>query len=642
MSGLGSHRRKLIAGLGLGVVVLAGCSADEAGPRPRSVLLVSIDTLRADALGCYGNAGARTETLDRLASEGVRFRTAIAPAPVTLPSHAALMTGLNPWRTGVFHNGIYRLAPRFESLAERLAGGGFETAAFIGGYPLSAESGIDQGFAHYDDFIPLEDGAKYHNPERSAEQVTEAALAWLDGRPDPARPFFLFVHYYDPHAPYDPPAAYVAGGTSGAQRLGAYDGEVAYVDDQIQRLLDRMRIDATLDQTLVVVTADHGEGLMEHGEPTHSIFLYDEAVRVPLILRYPPSLPAGLEVDEIVGLADVMPTVLEALGLATDRPLDGRSVWPLARGTGRGRGGEAFSESQVGRLDHGWSRLRSIRTSEWKYIDAPRPELYAFPDDAAETRNVAAEHPEASDRLRLRIEEAFAEAAAGEVAEIGEEELERLQSLGYLQASAGSTHDVSDAATGPDPKDMMPQYLQIQSAAGEMIAGRYSEAEKHLLVLAIADPGNVLVRCRLADARVAQENWDGARQALREAMAVARDRGRAPVIWRLAGLERRVGNHDRALAYYREYDALTSPSGRTVEQMAGTMLEAGRAAEAEALLRAWLEERPGSLSGLKPLARFLESAGRSAEAAEVWSLVLESRPRDAEATQALGLAEKLP
>jgi arylsulfatase A-like enzyme/Flp pilus assembly protein TadD len=641
-SGLRFKRRFLLAALGIGGAVLADCSPDWSGPRPRSVLLVSIDTLRADALGCYGAAGARTGTLDRMATEGARFRTVIAPAPVTLPSHAAMLTGLSPWRLGIFHNGIYRLAPRFESLAERLSAEGFETAAFIGGYPLSADSGLDQGFAHYDDSMPFDDVAKYHNPERSAEEVTDAFLAWLDGRPDRTRPFFAFVHYYDVHAPYAPPAAYAGAGTNDAEQLGAYGGEVAYVDDQIQRLVDLLQAEGTLDDTLVIVTADHGEGLMEHGEPTHSIFLYDEAVRVPLIMRYPPALPGGLEVDEVVGLADVAPTVLQALGLPADRPLDGRSLWALARGTERGGGGEALSESQVGRLDHGWSRLRSIRTPKWKYIDAPRPELYAIPGDPGETRNVVTENPEAADRLRLRIAEAFRDAAAAEVAELGEDELQRLQSLGYLQDSDASMLDPSSSPTGPDPKDMIPQYLQLQLAAGEMIEGRYAAAEKHLLRLAASDPGNVMVRCRLADARIAQENWDGARQALREAMAVARDRGRAPVIWRLAGLERRLGNYDRALSYYREHDALTSPSGRTVEQMADTMLEAGRSTESEALLREWLTERPGSLHGLRPLARLLDAAGRTSEAREVWGRILESRPRDPQARRALGLSDDSP
>lgn len=622
----------------LAAAIAAGCGREDrsAGPPPRHVLLVSIDTLRADALACYGNAEARTETFDRLAGEGVRFQAAIAPSPVTLPSHASMLTGLDPWTLGILDNGIYRLAPEFDSLAEILAAEGFETAAFIGGYPLTADSGLDQGFARYDDAIPMRERARYHNPERSAEEVTDAALVWIESRAEPSRSSFIFVHYYDVHAPYQPPARYVSStATAGAEETFVdYPGEVAYVDDQLGRLLDALRESGALDDTLVVVTADHGEGLMDHGELTHSIFLYDEVVRVPLILRFPPALPAGREIDEVVGIVDIAPTILDALGLPTPR-IDGRSLWRLARGGDDGPRTAVFSESQVGRLSYGWSGLRSIRTVEWKYVDAPEPELYSLADDAEERVNVAEDHPGTVESLQRRIEEAFREAASAEAVEISQEEIDRLRSLGYLQGMAeGPATDADDSIRGPDPKAMISQYIQLQLAAGEMSEGRYFKAESRLEELAARDPANVTARCRLADARIAQGDYPAARQTLREALAVARGRGRAPVIWRMAGLERRSGNHDRAMAYYREYTEMTAPSGRTVEQMALTMKEAGKPGEAESLLRDWIEERPSSLIGLRSLARLLDETGREHEADELWSTILEIRPHDEEAASA--------
>jgi arylsulfatase A-like enzyme/Tfp pilus assembly protein PilF len=621
----------------LSLAIPAGCGRGaREGPPPRHLLLVSIDTLRADALGCYGNPEARTETLDRLAAEGVRFRAAIAPSPVTLPSHASMLTGVEPWKLGILHNGIYRLAPEFDSLAERLAAEGFETAAFIGGYPLTADSGLDQGFALYDDAIPMRVEAGYEHPERGAAEITDAALAWLESRADSDRPFFLFVHYYDVHAPYEPPARYLDAIDPGtAETYPGYRGEVAHVDDQLGRLLDGLRAGNRLDDTLVVVTSDHGEGLMDHGEPTHSLFLYDEIVRVPLILRYPRALPTGRILDDVVGLIDIAPTLLDALGLtATDPWIDGRSLWPLATGADRSSRGEVFSESQVGRLDYGWSPLRSMRTAEWKYIDAPEPELYSLANDRLERVNVIADHRETAERLRSKTEDAFRAATEGATREIDDDDLRRLRSLGYLQGVEGPAASGAPA-TGPDPKAMISDYLQLQLAAGEMTAGRYREAERRLADLAAGDPGNVTARCRLADARLALQDPTGARQALREALAVARGRGRAPVIWRMAALERRLRNFDRALGYYREHAEMTSLSGRTVERMAATLREAGRSDEAEALLREWLEDQPSSLVGLRSLARLLDGTGRREEASEIWKTILEIRPGDPEAASVL-------
>ncbi len=624
----------LAAALAVGAV---GCrtGARAPGPPPRNVLLVSIDTLRADYLGCYGDQLTRSETLDRLAAEGVAFESALAPVPITLPAHASLLTGLDPWRLGIRHNGIYQLEEPFETLAERLGAAGFETAAFVGALPLEASSGLDQGFDRYDDAFPA-GGERYHNPERPASEVTDAALAWLARRPDPGRPFFLFLHYYDPHVPYEPPAEYMpaTGVPASEEAFVAYRGEIAFVDDQLERLIGALREDRRLDQTLVVVTADHGEGLMNHGELTHGVFLYEELLRVPLIVRYPAGLPRGERRTPVVGLVDVVPTVLAALGLDPEPGLDGASLWELARGTTDRHRGEVFAESHFGRLEFGWAPLRALRTADWKYIDAPEAELYHLRDDPGERTNLA---PTESDRARemlQRIEAAFAGAAADLPQDIDEEHLERLQSLGYLQGSS----DVGrpDDEQLPDPKHRIRQYTTLQLATFAIMQRRFDVAERMLLQILSVDPGNVTARCRLADARIARHDLDGAEQALVEALSIADVEASPQILWRLAGLEVRREDYERALELYREHASLAPLSAQTVERLTTVLGRVGRPAEAEPLLRAWLADNPASLTGWRAFARWSSAASRPEEAARAWRRVLELRPSDREAREALG------
>jgi tetratricopeptide (TPR) repeat protein len=413
----------------------------------------------------------------------------------------------------------------------------------------------------------------------------------------------------------------------------AYLGEVAYVDDQIERLLAAVADSGVLDDTLIVVTSDHGEGLMEHGEPTHGVFLYEGVARVPLILRFPRGLPAGGRVESVVGLIDVMPTILEGLGLATDPAIDGRSRWGLASGGGDDvAAGQAYLESRYPLLEYGWAPLRAVRTPEWKYVDAPEAELYALRDDPGERVNVIAANREVAARLHAGLDDAFREARDGEPQEIAEDELERLRSLGYLQ---GVDTRSEDGPVGADPKSKIAQYIELRLTAGEMMEGRYAQAEKRLEALVESDPGNVAVHCRLADARMGLRDWNGAESALHDALEVAQGRGRAAVVWRLAAVERGRGNHQRALDYYREHAEIAPLSVRTVQRMAETLRDARRDDEAEAVLRDWLGDHPSSLVALRDLARLLDDDGRHDEAGLLWRRVLGIRPQDEEARSAL-------
>ena len=344
---------------------------------PPDVLLVTIDTLRADRLGSYGHAQARTPVLDRLAKEGIRFADATTHAPLTYPAHVAIVTGRYPAVFNARLNGMNPLPADANTLAERFTAAGYDTAAVIGSVVLDRSYGLDQGFTHYDDRmdVPPSDVVAIADLQRPASAVTAAAVSWLEGRSSAGgkrRPWFLWAHYYDPHLPYEAPQKYAA-----AFPGRPYDAEIAFVDAELGRLLasvDRQR-------TLVIVTADHGEALGEHGEPDHGFFLYDSTLHVPLIVAGS-GVRAGRVVAEQVRSIDIVPTIADLVGLPPERA-DGESLVPVMQGRARKDVPVSFAESWYPLLHFGWSELRAARVGEWKYIAAPKPELYDLRTDRA-------------------------------------------------------------------------------------------------------------------------------------------------------------------------------------------------------------------------------------------------------------------
>jgi arylsulfatase A-like enzyme len=319
-------RTRALAWLGF-LAFLAGCSADPprlaepGGAAGMNVLVVTVDTLRADRLGCYGHAGARTPTIDGLAGNWLRFERATTVSPITLPSHASIFTGLEVPNHGVRHNGTFRLSPDHTTLAERFSAAGYDTAAFVSAYVLERRFGLSQGFDKYDDRFDAHDPGPGSYPERPADRVTDRVIERLDSRGRASdRPFFAWIHYFDPHGPYEPPAPF---DESFAE--APYDGEVAFVDRELGRLLRALD---THEETLVVFTSDHGEGLGDHGEVTHADLIYDSTMRVPLIISNPRLFPGGEVVhDRLAATIDVVPTVVALVGLpgatGASSPLDG-------------------------------------------------------------------------------------------------------------------------------------------------------------------------------------------------------------------------------------------------------------------------------------------------------------------------------
>ncbi len=456
------RRRPGRSAAGLAAILLwlgaSGCNRIEVAAARPNVLLVSIDTLRADHVGAYGASFAETPTLDRLAAEGTRFARAVASSPLTLPSHAALLTGRHPHQIGVRHNGMYMLAPALETLPERLRDAGWATGAFVGSYVLAARFGLDQGFDRYDDATSTGLAAPGGYAERGADAVSDAALAWLESAP---RPFFLWTHYYDPHASYRPPAPW-------AERFAGrpYDGEIAWVDAQLARVVAALRSRGELERTLVVVTSDHGESLGEHGELTHGYLLYDAVLRVPLILRGP-GVPAGRVVDPLVRSVDVAPTVLAWLGREALPASAGRDLRPLWEGADRAER-VAYSETLATELELGWSPLFSIRTEGFRYVQAPTPELYDVQADPVERENLLHGDPHAhaaeASELATRLQSILADGVQVPAQRPEDEALQRLHALG----SALPAQPVEPS--GLDPKQgihALGELLDAQAALAE-------------------------------------------------------------------------------------------------------------------------------------------------------------------------------
>ncbi|MCP5113163.1 MAG: sulfatase-like hydrolase/transferase, partial [bacterium] len=355
-----------------------------------NVLVITTDTTRADHIGCYGNLGVKTPVIDQLAKDGILFAEAITPSPSTLPAHTSLLTGLFPHHHGVRANGTFKVAEEVTTLAERFRALGYRTGGFISAYVLDSQFGLDQGFETYhDDLTKGTKHATHMFRERAAELTNEPAIEWL--KASQAEPFFMWIHYFDPHAVYLAPEPFRT-----EYKDNPYNGEIAYADSQIGALLASLEQMGVRDKTLVIYTSDHGEGFGEHGEKTHSLLVHDATVHVPMILNAPQGLPGGKVVRREVSLVDVAPTVLSLLGEPATGEMDGID---LTRPPAPGERGVVI-ETIASMTLHGWAPLIGIRRSDYKYIQAPRPELYDLEDDPRELENIHDESPETVAELR--------------------------------------------------------------------------------------------------------------------------------------------------------------------------------------------------------------------------------------------------
>lgn len=431
----------------------------------QNVLLVTIDTLRADAMSSYGGP-AQTPSLDRLATHGARFTFAHAHAVVTLPSHTTILTGRFPYEHGMRDNSGFRVKAGTVTLATRLKSLGFATGAFVGGFPVTRRFGLAPGFDVYDDQMPEMKGPiTLSLPERRADAVVSRALDWI-AKQNTAR-FFAWVHAFDPHSPYKPPAEYLA-----QYRAQPYYGEIAFVDHALGPLFDRL---ATLARpTLVIVTADHGESLGDHGELTHGMFAYESTLHVPLIVaRIDPhgaAAPGGVVIDAPVRHIDIVPTVLDAVAAEADGSLPGASMRDVIR-TGQSGDRPGYFESMTYNLVRGWAPLRGVLSARNKYIDLPIPELYDLGADPKEERNLASA---GRDRLRVmtNLLHTYNVAPPNRPGQESPEAVAALKSLGYVSGSAGPRDRYTDA---DDPKRLVDLDRDLHRATDLFQNGRVDE-----------------------------------------------------------------------------------------------------------------------------------------------------------------------
>jgi choline-sulfatase len=601
------------------VVSLAtACSRQQPPPPiepPRHLILITIDTLRADRVGAYGYSNARTPNMDAVAKRGARFDRAFATAPITLPSHASLMTGRYPPGHGARHNGM-TLDGNVPTLAGALSSAGFATGGFVAAFPLDRRFGIDKGFQTFGDRMPRTSQGRVTN-ERPGRAVVDEALTWLEGHR--SQRVFMWVHLFEPHAPYGDPQT----GRSIADR---YDDDVAEADAQVGRLLEGLGADAS--KSLIVISSDHGEAFGEHGEVTHSLFVYDTTLRVPLMMAGP-GVPTHT-VAAPISLVDVAPTVLKLLGVAA-MDTDGIDLGPgLNRGELPRR--DLYAESFAPLFDFGWSPLRTIRSGEFKFIEAPRSELYNVERDPAEAQDISGEDARRVSELREKTQRYTAPVVATTTQ--SREVQGRLQSLGYV--GGGGPWSSPDR---PDPKDRRELAAEMARVASGEVHGKALEAALRTIVR--QDPNNPQANLRLGYVLLESNACADAIPHFKRAIAA-----QVPSVDAHLGLAqceaaaRRLGDAQKVLTEAERLE----PGNPVVAANLGLVLsDAGRHEEGIGALRRALAIDQDFHEARFNLARVLARAGRRGEAAreaqELLARLPASAPQRAEVLRLLQALE---
>jgi len=625
-----------------------------------NVLLVTIDTLRRDRVGAFGGPAGLTPTLDRLASEGLRFTRAYTSAPLTLPAHASLLTAVSPPRHGVRANGLFRLGPSLPTLATVLQQAGYRTGAFVGAFVLDARFGLDRGFDLYDDrYGEKHAGDDTEGAERRGEDVVKPAAAWIS-HPQSNPPWFAWVHLYDPHEPYRAPEPY-------ASQHAAYDAEVAYADAMVGRLLADIG-PAALEQTLVVVAADHGESLGEHGERSHGVFAYDVTMRVPLIVWAGRRL-GGHSWDELTRLIDVTPTILDLVGVAAPSGLEGRSL-VAAMASSDTAAPPAYFEAMDANITRNWAPLTGVVSGHDKLIDLPIAELYDVDADPHESSNLFSAQGARASALQslLRTASAFArDGASNERTALSADARQRLQSLGYIAtAAAPGTRVYSDK---DDPKQLIEPANELNRSLALFKSGSVPEAIESVRAIIRAHPdfstaygvlasmahdtGNVadaietldtIVRRGVADQSVLvvlagylQESGALARSAEVLEAVVAAHPDYADAFNSLGVAYSRMGQRERARAAFQKVLELDPTSATAFENLGVDALLAGDLETAVQMLTRALELDPALAAAHNALATALLRQGRRAEALEHWRTAVQLNPRLYDALYNLGM-----
>jgi arylsulfatase A-like enzyme/Flp pilus assembly protein TadD len=601
--------------------------------RGANVLLVTIDTLRADRVGAYGSPLGITPTLDRFSAEGVRYEMARAHVPLTLPSHATIMTGRYPFANGVRDNGSFRLDGSHPTLAGTLKQAGYSTAAFVGAFVLDGRFGLNAGFDLYDDRM-RGSGSNLEVVQRTGEQVLSPALDWIlrpDHRQPPAdksSPWFGWIHLYDPHEPYAPPEPFrtrYAG--------DPYAGEIAYTDAVLGQFLDRLRSSGALDHTLVIIASDHGESLGEHGERTHGLFAYEATLRVPLIFWAKGALRPTVS-RAPSRLVDLMPTTLDLVGVSVPPGMDGRSLRAVPDRAVPADDPGTYFEALNANLTRGWAPLKGMVYGRWKVIDLPIPELYDVTVDAGETSNLYASRRAEARDVEARLDRVTTGAASPAPAPVDAAAAARLRSLGYVVGSAPKPSRGYTAAD--DPKRLAHLNAALDDAVDLWSRGDGARAIATLQAVVRERPDLTVAYDRLAFVLRASGR-------IGDAVAVLDDAARAgradrPLLRSLGSMLRDAGDLRRSAAVLEPLAREDASDLESSDALAQTYARMGQGPRAEAMFKRVLDASPNAAATWNNLGALYLMTGRIADARDALSKAIEINPELASAHNGLGVA----
>jgi arylsulfatase A-like enzyme/Tfp pilus assembly protein PilF len=560
---------------------------------PLNLVIITLDTTRADRMGAYGNTQIETPAFDRIAHEGVLFEQAVAAAPLTLPVHSSMFTGKFPPEHGVRDNGGFFLGPEQLTLAEVLKSHGYRTGGFIGAYVLDSKWGINQGFDTYFDKFDLSEtrAISVASIQRPGNEVVDQALPWIDGAK--GGPFFAWIHLYDAHAPYHPPEPFAT-----RYKDRPYNGEIAFADSQVARVLQKLQDLHLYDRSVIMILGDHGEGLGEHGEASHGFFIYNSTMHVPFAIRAPFSRALRRTVADPVRSVDVMPTALDLLGIAPPSGISGVSLAPLLTGAKSELNLDAYSEAMYPLHHYGWSDLHALRSGRYKVIDAPRPELYDEERDPAEATNLFETRRPLGDTMiaRLRtLENGFSKTqAAIPAASVDPDARQRLAALGYVGSFVATA---ADTGTGrADPKDKIDLFNKLGEATelSKDVDEQGNPPMDRIMALlneiVSKDPQVIDAWFMMGTQNLTHGDLNKAVEYFKRTLALKPDYDLA--VYNLAQAYRRLGNDDAALAGFERYLTMDPKDPFVQYQMGEIWMDRGDIPRAEQLFRKALEMDP--------------------------------------------------
>jgi len=598
----------------------------------RNVLLITLDTTRADHVGCYGYEQAMTPVLDQLSRDGVTFENAFTTMPLTLPAHTSILTGRYPPENGVHQNGSAKLDESIPTLTRYLGKAGYSTAAFIASMVLYSKHGLNQAFDVYDDEMA---GGRRHGSEthlmRDGNQVVDSAIKWLDGQQE--KPFFCWVHFYDPHAPFEGHAELFGD----RFRDQPYDGDIAFADIHIGRLFDHLKSQGRYENTLIVVVGDHGEGFGEHEEAEHGFMLYNSTLRVPLIVSAADITRPGYRVSESVSVVDILPTVLEYLNIPLTDSIGGESVMAALQGRPI-QSHTCYAESEAGLASFGWAPLTCLTTESWKFIDTTRSEFYDLNSDPGELHNlVDTQSDDAEEMHRMLVDrrEQMIDFTGGQL-EVSEADRKKLASIGYVSGGVASASSSSGEAL-PDVKEMMPHYNNEVDARKLIASGKIQEAIDLMTMVSREAPSFIPARLTLGSALEAANRPAEAADVYNEAIRVRPDSADSHfAIGKLAAAQ---GDMATAVTHYSKVVEIDPNYASAHFNLGSALFASGDLDAAKIHYEKGLEEFPDSVVGQFNFSVLLLHQNEPAQAIEHLNRALLFSPDNPQIIFQQGVAE---